>query len=177
MTPTSLAALLVTAILLSTSPARAESSAPPDPTRAQLRAALLFASSMAVPTSRTGAHETGSPVDSSFAGATPQAAVRDETGDTQPSLENRGDDPWFAVDKAQHLAFSFLWTLGTQYAIVNKVGLSERRALPISISVSALVGLAKEMYDLRMGPPHVFSFRDLAANAVGILLATGFILL
>lgn len=93
------------------------------------------------------------------------------------SLEERGRDPWLAFDKVQHLTFSFLWTLGTQYALVNKASLSEPGALPISIGASAAVGLAKEVYDWRRSPSRFFSRRDLVADAAGILLATGFILL
>lgn len=93
------------------------------------------------------------------------------------SLEQRRKDPWLAFDKVQHLAFSFLWTLGSQYALVNKAGMSERAALPVSAGASAAVGFAKEYYDWRIGPHRYFSRRDLAADAVGILLAAGFVLL
>ena len=81
------------------------------------------------------------------------------------------------MDKAKHVAFSFLWTLGTQYVAVNKGRFSEAQALPISIGTSAAVGLSKEYYDLHMGPTRFFSFKDLVADGVGILLATGVILL
>lgn len=93
------------------------------------------------------------------------------------SDEDRPDDPWLAFDKAQHLAFSFLWTLGGQYALVNKAEWREGDALPVSAGVSAAVGLAKEYYDWRAGPRRYFSRRDLAADAAGIILAAGFILL
>ena len=93
------------------------------------------------------------------------------------SLERPRKDPWLAFDKAQHLTFSFLWTLGTQYVVVNKGHLSERQALPISITTSAAVGLAKELYDRYYGPTRYFSRRDAVADAVGILLATGIILI
>lgn len=117
----------------------------------------------------------------SFSGElSPLPLPRDLKGETVVpggTLEGRRDDPWLAFDKAQHLAFSFLWTLGSQYALVNKASLSEGSALPVSVGVSATVGLAKEYYDWRIGPRRFFSRRDLAADAVGILLATGFILL
>lgn len=100
-----------------------------------------------------------------------------ETAARRAPLDRQTEDAWIARDKAQHLSFSFLWTLGTQYVVVNKGRISEHRALPVSITSSALVGVTKEVYDLRSGPPHVFSYKDLAANAVGILLAAGLILL
>ncbi len=84
---------------------------------------------------------------------------------------------WIAFDKAQHVAFSFLWTLGTQYTLVEKADISNRHALPFSMAGSAALGIAKELYDWRLGPRRVFSHRDLVADAVGILLAGGIILL
>lgn len=86
-------------------------------------------------------------------------------------------DRWWARDKAQHVAFSFLWTLGTQYVLVNKADWSESDALPASVGVTVTVGLSKEFYDWRIGPTGRFSGKDLAANAVGILAAVGVILL
>jgi uncharacterized protein YfiM (DUF2279 family) len=91
-------------------------------------------------------------------------------------LEGQVEDEWIAMDKAKHVAFSFLWTLGTQYTAVNKGGLSEHRALPLSVTSGALIGLTKEYYDLRAGPTRFFSTRDLVADAVGIVLAVGVIL-
>lgn len=99
------------------------------------------------------------------------------------SLENRSDarptphDPWFAFDKVQHFSFSFFITVGSQYALVNKLNMRERPALPISMLTSGSVGLAKELYDRYYGPRRFFSQRDMVANAAGILLAAGFILL
>lgn len=100
-----------------------------------------------------------------------------ETASGPGPFDSHAEDPWLGFDKAQHLSFSFLWTLGTQYVAVNKGHLSESRALPLSIGTSAAVGLSKELYDLHTGPTNVFSYRDLVANGVGILLATGVILL
>ena len=113
------------------------------------------------------------PLNSEF--AAPARAVG--TSFPAGSFEGRGSDPWLAFDKVQHLTFSFLWTLGSQYALVNKVDVSEGGALPVSIASSAAVGLAKEYYDWRRGPRRVFSRRDLVADADGIILATGIILL
>ncbi len=86
-------------------------------------------------------------------------------------------DRWLARDKALHVAFSTLWTLSLQYAFVSKANWSERRALPVSAGVSGTIGLSKEWYDWRHSPSRTFSTRDLVADAVGIALAAGFILL
>jgi uncharacterized protein YfiM (DUF2279 family) len=131
-------------------------------TNAQLRAELLF---------RPGEFS------SLTAQLAPVSPLIPETVGRRDSLDHPPNDPWLAFDKAQHLTFGFLWTLGTQYVVVNKGHFSERQALPISIGTSAAVGLAKELYDRHHGPTRFFSFRDLAADAAGILLATGVILL
>ena len=141
--------LLVLAILAAPQALRAQSAAPPP----SLRAALLY----------------GPAVLHTF----PQTLPASPPGDT---LQPRRD-PWLGFDKVQHLTFSFLWTLGGQYALVNKGSLTEGRALPLSIGLSAGVGLAKELYDWRLGPTAFFSRRDLAADALGVALAAGFILL
>ena len=86
-------------------------------------------------------------------------------------------DPWWARDKLQHLTFSFLWTLSTQYVLVEKADWSRSAALPAAVGSGATVGLSKELFDWRLGPTRRFSTRDLAADAVGILLAVGVILL
>ncbi|MDX1547980.1 MAG: hypothetical protein R3247_13375 [Rhodothermales bacterium] len=87
------------------------------------------------------------------------------------------EDRWWARDKLQHVTFSFLWTVGSQYTLVEKIGVGERRALPLAMGSAAAVGLAKEVYDARTPPHRHFSRRDLAADALGIALAAGLILL
>ena len=100
-----------------------------------------------------------------------------ETERLRRALKGRPPDAWLGFDKAQHAAFSFLWTLGSQYTLVNKIDVSEGRALPFSVGSGAVLGLAKEVYDARWGRHRYFSYRDLAANAVGLALAAGLIAL
>ena len=104
------------------------------------------------------------------------ARVGGETRVRTDSLHRRTDQ-WFALDKAKHVTVSFLWTLSTQYVVVNKGRISEHHALPLSITSGAAIGVSKEYYDLTIGPTRYFSVKDLVADAVGILLATGVILL
>ncbi|MFB6286576.1 MAG: hypothetical protein ABEK03_08375 [Candidatus Bipolaricaulia bacterium] len=86
------------------------------------------------------------------------------------------EDQWLARDKAKHVVFSGLWTLSTQYVLVNKAHWSEGDALPASIASAAAVGVAKEVYDASR-PTETASGKDLVADAVGIGLAVGVILL
>jgi uncharacterized protein YfiM (DUF2279 family) len=108
---------------------------------------------------------------------TPPPTHLAETWGADTSFVAHPSDPWLGFDKVQHLTFSFLWTLGSQYILVNKLDWSEDDALPLSIGSSALVGLSKELYDWRVGPTRYFSKRDLIADGCGILLAVGLILL
>lgn len=73
-------------------------------------------------------------------------------------------------DKIQHAAFSCLWTLSSQYVMVNKSGFNEHKALSYSVSSAALVGLTKELNDLNRKDGH-FSWGDLIADGVGIAIA------
>lgn len=89
-----------------------------------------------------------------------------------PSSRNQ----WIARDKAKHVVFSGLWTLSSQYVLVQKADWSEGDALPVSIASSAAVGVAKELYDASR-PAGTVSGKDLVADGVGIGMAVGLILL
>lgn len=81
------------------------------------------------------------------------------------------------MDKLQHAAFSFFITTGTQYGLVNKLSLSEKHALPLSVGTSALAGISKEVVDMKRASNPYFSYRDLVADGAGIILAIGLILI
>lgn len=86
-------------------------------------------------------------------------------------------DDWLARDKAMHAGASFLITISSQYVYESKLDLTQGEALPLSISTALSAGLLKEIMDSqREHLPH-FSQRDLVADAVGVLLAAGLILL
>lgn len=79
-------------------------------------------------------------------------------------------------DKLQHLSFSFLTTLSSQYILTEKLHWHhDHQPLIVSTGVTTAIGLGKEYYDSRHGG--IFSLRDLAADGLGILLASGLILL
>lgn len=85
------------------------------------------------------------------------------------------EDPWLGFDKAQHVAVSFCSVLALQYIGVNKFDLQERTALPVSVGFTAILGLTKEIRDLKRQSRH-FSRRDLVANGVGLILASAVVL-
>lgn len=96
-------------------------------------------------------------------------------GQDSPRDSLQTEDPWLSFDKVEHVTFSFLWVLSIQYIAVNKFDLEDREAFPISLTGTALIGLLKEVYDERKLNSH-FSKRDLAANAVGLCLASAVVL-
>lgn len=83
-----------------------------------------------------------------------------------------GAGSWTGYDKVQHFTFSFLFTLGIQYGLESKLDIERWRALPISIGASFSIGLAKELYDWKLGTPGYASYRDMVANGAGIAGAT-----
>jgi uncharacterized protein YfiM (DUF2279 family) len=85
-------------------------------------------------------------------------------------------DRWVGRDKIQHVVFSGLWTLSTQYVLVNKAGWAEADALPASIASGITIGVLKEPYDASRFSGRA-SGKDLVADAVGIGLAVGVIAL
>lgn len=91
-------------------------------------------------------------------------------------LGNTSSDRWLGRDKAKHVVGTALWTLSSQYILVNKAGWTEREGLPVSVASGAAIGVTKELYDASR-PDGVFSGRDLTADVVGIGVAVGIILL
>ena len=80
------------------------------------------------------------------------------------------EDKWLAFDKVQHFTFSFLWTLSSQYVLLNNMNMYEQDALRCSVVSSLSAGIMKETYDMKQ-PNGYFSNKDIVANTLGILLA------
>ena len=80
------------------------------------------------------------------------------------------EDEWLAFDKVQHFTYSLLWTLSTQYVLVNNMNMKEEDALPFSVISSLSAGIMKERLDMKK-PKGYFSKKDMVANCLGILLA------
>lgn len=134
----------------------------------------LLLAPLAAPLSAQPLSETASPGMLRAALLYGEAPLQADAAAAAPQQEGPAD-PWFAMDKAKHFAFSFLWTVGTQYTLEDKFTLSSKQALPFSVGSTVAVGAVKEFYDLHYGPTKYFSQRDLVANAAGILAAAGFI--
>jgi beta-lactamase class D/uncharacterized protein YfiM (DUF2279 family) len=106
-------------------------------------------------------HQPGDP--------TPTAAPAPDQGGLRRG--SPAPDEWLARDKALHFGVSFLLTLSSQYVLVDKARMDEDGALPLATGFSLAVGLGKEAADSRRGHSPAFSWRDLAADALGVALA------
>jgi uncharacterized protein YfiM (DUF2279 family) len=73
-------------------------------------------------------------------------------------------DPWTSEDKFRHVAASWAVTVFA-YAAARSIDVDAGTALAIALPVAGAAGVAKEIADHRAGGP--FSFRDLAADALG----------
>ena len=85
-----------------------------------------------------------------------------------PSLGGEVEDRWLSEDKFFHLAFSF-GLVGLTYTGARALDLSHDGALGGSLFMSSVLGLGKELRDSRMSGDR-FSWKDLAADGVGVLL-------
>lgn len=88
-----------------------------------------------------------------------------------PADSLRPPDRWIARDKALHAAGGLLITLSAQYVLTDKLDLPNGRALPVAAGSAMALGLLKEAADARRPVGAHFSWRDLAADAVGVALA------
>jgi len=89
----------------------------------------------------------------------------------------RPSDHWLGRDKALHAAGSFLLTLSAQYVLTAKGGADEADALPFAAGTALFLGVMKEVADARHPRHPHFCWRDLTADALGVLLAAGVIAL
>ncbi|MEM6327373.1 MAG: hypothetical protein AAF791_09675 [Bacteroidota bacterium] len=80
-------------------------------------------------------------------------------------------DPWLGRDKAFHAGASFGLTLGAHVVLTEAVGMEADAAIPFAAGVALGAGLAKEYADERRTRQPFFSWRDLAADALGVGLA------
>jgi uncharacterized protein YfiM (DUF2279 family) len=81
-------------------------------------------------------------------------------------------DPWFSADKYLHFYFSATLTGLGYHVYADRMNGDENRGKVISVSLTALLGLGKEIYDKKK--KNLFSWKDLAWDGLGI--AAGYLL-
>lgn len=82
----------------------------------------------------------------------------------------RMNDPWFGRDKADHLMLSAALTAAQYYALHRELEMSSRRSLQAAVISTAVIGVAKEIYDAT-ARKRFASKKDLIADVLGIALA------
>ena len=95
--------------------------------------------------------------------------------DSNPLISKHKKDSWIGIDKVQHFMYSLSVSFGAQYILVNKFNLVEKKAVPISSSLSFIAGYSKELLD-KKSSKNFFSKKDMVVNSLGILFATLIIL-
>ena len=78
-------------------------------------------------------------------------------------------DPWIAYDKFLHFSVSASIVLSTQYTLEQKMNYNTDDAMFISVLVSSVNGIVKELWDNRQ-PNGFISKKDILANIAGVIL-------
>ena len=79
------------------------------------------------------------------------------------------NDPWIAYDKFLHFSVSASIVLSTQYTLERKMNYKTEDAMFISVLVSSVNGIFKELWDNRQ-PNGFISKKDILANIAGVIL-------
>lgn len=87
--------------------------------------------------------------------------------ETTRDAEAQPPDRWLAWDKFWHFSASFVSVGAGYHLCANRLDLEHRPAAGISIGGTFGLGLGKELLD-RYGHRRRFSWKDMAANALGI---------
>lgn len=78
-------------------------------------------------------------------------------------------DRWISPDKGYHLVGSMISTTLIGQLSLNGLETTTKKSQVIGAGMTFSLGLVKEFYDARK-PQNKFSWKDLAANGVGIIL-------
>ena len=79
------------------------------------------------------------------------------------------NDQWIAYDKFLHFSVSASIVLSTQYTLEQKMNCKTADAMFISVLVSSVNGILKELWDNKQ-PNGFISKKDITANIAGVLL-------
>ena len=79
-------------------------------------------------------------------------------------------DDWFGPDKAKHAGASFALALGGSLALRAGLDATQGDATALAFGTTLALGVTKEVADVRRPVAPLFSWRDLAADALGAAL-------
>ncbi len=83
--------------------------------------------------------------------------------------EDNNEDKWFTPDKGYHAMGSLISTTLVGQISINRFESSVENSKVIAAGTTFALGFAKEIYDSSK-PQNHFSWKDLTANGVGILI-------
>jgi len=83
--------------------------------------------------------------------------------------KKKTDDRWFSADKGYHVVGSMISTTLIGQVSLRGFDNSKEKSKAIGASFTFTLGLVKEIYDSQI-PNNYFSWKDLAANGVGIIV-------
>jgi uncharacterized protein YfiM (DUF2279 family) len=76
---------------------------------------------------------------------------------------------WFSADKGYHIVGSMICTTFLGELSRRRFDITQQKAQVFGAGTTFSIGLAKEIYDSAK-PNNIFSWKDLSANCVGIIL-------
>lgn len=79
-------------------------------------------------------------------------------------------DAWLGRDKGLHASTSFVLTVGGSLALRAGLDAAQRDATALAFGTTIALGVTKEVADVRRPVAPLFSWRDLAADALGAAL-------
>lgn len=103
------------------------------------------------------------------AGSGEEIEKRETCEDTTRILLPRAEDRWIAKDKAFHVGASAAIVGLAYHSYHCQLRNPKGDSRVLAISLSSLCGIGKELWDLKRSPRSL-SWKDLAADGVGILL-------
>ncbi len=78
------------------------------------------------------------------------------------------NNSWFAIDKGQHFASSFIGTILLTKVNNRYLNIDKSNSKKIGISIILSVGLTKEVFDSQK-VNNFFSWKDILANIAGVI--------
>ncbi|MEM1054155.1 MAG: hypothetical protein AAGI52_01410 [Bacteroidota bacterium] len=89
--------------------------------------------------------------------------------------EHHQRDDWLGRDKAYHVGATFGITLGAYVAYREGLGMEPEASVPFAALTAFGVGIAKEEADSRRARRPLYSWKDLAADALGAALGAALV--
>ncbi len=101
-----------------------------------------------------------------------QPIAQNDSLHVHPRVKAPVKDRWIAPDKGLHLLGSMMVTIAGTKTLQQNYGFKYRDGMKWAMGFTFCLGLGKEVRDSRQ-PHNIFSWKDLTADIVGILIGRG----